>query len=381
MLLRFASMVSGVAVGLLALGCGQPTVGSDDEATGGSTRGPAESSSSGGAEATSAGEGTTGVDGTTTGDEPEPDLGVDLPPECVAVGVPSEVLPQPADIVFVVDNSGSMEFEAAEIQDRLNAFSSQIIASGIDVRVVLVSSYPDDGWGICIDPPLGSGGCPEVDTNPPAFLHVDQRVGSHDAWELVITTHAEWSDVTREEASTHLVVVTDDTSDLGVDAFDTSFLMLDPSYAGYFHHSVVCHSNCPSAAGIGTNYIDLSALTGGIAADLCDQDFQSVFDVLTGAVIGESPSSCTLAIPPPPDGMDFDPDEVNLEFDDGFGNVETIGRVDTAADCPNVVDGWHYDNVANPTMIVMCPQTCDKLQGSADGAINIQFGCASVPAG
>ncbi|MCH9688435.1 MAG: hypothetical protein K0V04_43795 [Deltaproteobacteria bacterium] len=163
--------------------------------------------------------------------------------------------------------------------------------------------------------------------------------------------------------------------------FDTAFQALDPSYAGYVHHSVVCHSNCQSAAGIGTNYINLSMLTQGVAADLCDQDFQAVFDVLTTEVIGGSQLACEFEIPPPPDGMDFNPDQVNLEFDDGMGGVLEIGRVDSVLDCPNVVDGWYYDDPDAPTMILMCPQTCDKLQNSASGSISIQFGCASVPAG
>lgn len=308
----------------------------------------------------------------------------DVPPEeeeCAAVSEAAELVPLPADIIFVVDNSGSMDFETSEIQARMNDFSTQIIGSGIDVHVVLVSSYPGDGNGICIDPPLGVGGCPNADSNPPVFTHVDQFVASHDAWEQLLGTHGQWAGAIREESVKHLVVVTDDTSDMAWDDFDAQFLALAPSYAGYVHHSVVCHSDCASAAGIGEDYITLSTNTGGVAADLCDQDFQAVFDVLSTEVIGGAALACEFAIPPPPDGMEFDPNEVNLEFDDGMGNVLPIGRVDSPADCPNVVDGWHYDDPTAPTMIVMCPQTCTKLQAAADGSISIAFGCATVAAG
>ncbi|MCA9705226.1 MAG: VWA domain-containing protein [Myxococcales bacterium] len=333
---------------------------------------------------TGTGTGTESADGATDDEKLDVALDRDMPggeEECAAVSEDADLVPLPADIIFVVDNSGSMSFEAAEIQARMNDFSSQIIASGIDVHVVLISSYPDNGNGICIDPPLGSGGCPGTDDNPPTFTHVDERVASHDAWERLLATYDQWAPTIRAESSKHIVVVTDDTSNMDWMDFDAQFLALDPSYAGYIHHSVVCHSNCASAAGIGTNYIDLSNATMGVAADLCDQDFQAVFDVLSTEVIGGTELACEFEIPPPPDDMEFNPDQVNVEFNDGMGNVLEIGRVDGAADCPNVTDGWYYDDPMNPQMILVCPQTCDKMQGALNGAISIAFGCATMPAG
>lgn len=334
--------------------------------------------------------GTGGSGGSEGGDESGDDeLKLDVPQhdlpggeeECAAVSEEAELIPLPADIIFVVDNSGSMSFEAGEIQAKMNAFSSQIIASGIDVHVVLVSSYPDDGNGICIDAPLGSGGCPGADDNPPTFTHVDERVSSHNAWETLLATHDQWAPAMREESSKHVVVVTDDTSNMELLPFHEGFQALDPSYADYVHHSVVCHSDCQSAAGIGQRYIDLSIMTGGVAADLCDQDFQAVFDVLSTEVIGGTELACEFSIPAPPDDMEFDPDQVNLEFHDGMGGVLEIGRVDSASDCPNVTDGWYYDDPVTPELILVCPQTCEQLQGSMNGSISIAFGCASVPAG
>jgi len=357
---------------------GLDTGGTTQGTTGGTTQGTTE----GGGDDTATSEGSSDGaprfdlgnddDGTTP-----PDMGSD---ECAAVTEAAELIPVPADIIFVVDNSGSMQFEAGEIQDRMNDFSNQIIGSGIDVHVVLISSYPGNGWGICIEPPLGGGGCPGDDNNPPTYTHVDEEVGSHDAWQRLLATHGDWSGAIRDEAVKHIVVITDDTSNMDWDEFDADFLALDPSYAGYIHHSVVCHSNCPEAAGIGTDYITLSDNTGGVAADLCDQDFQTVFDVLATEVVGGSALSCEFEIPAPPDGMEFDPDAVNLEFDDGMGGILPIGRVDSPADCASVVNGWYYDDPVAPTMIVMCPQTCDEIQLSEMGSINIAFGCATIPA-
>ncbi|MEM9454371.1 MAG: hypothetical protein AAGF11_09340 [Myxococcota bacterium] len=368
--------------GLDGSGLGELTMGSGGQTgTGAIADGSGGSGGSGGSA-----DGSSADDEGSGSQDPKLDIGTDAgppgdPAECATLSEQAEVIPTPADIIFVVDNSGSMTFEASQVQARMNDFSDQIIASGVDARVILVSSYPDDGNGICIDPPLGGGGCPQSDDNSPAFTHVDQKVGSHDAWEDLLATHGQWANVIRPDSIKHIVVVTDDTSHIDRTSFSDDLVALDPAYQGFLHHSVVCHSDCQSAAGIGEEYIALSQLTGGVAADLCDQDFQAVFDVLSTEVIGGSQLSCEFEIPPPPVGMEFDPDEVNLEFDDGQGNTLPIGRVDLPAGCADVIDGWHYDDPMAPTTIVMCPQTCDKLQDSFDGSVRIEFGCATTPAG
>jgi hypothetical protein len=44
----------------------------------------------------------------------------------------------PADIIFAIDSSGSMDEEIAFVQTHMNAFSQQIVAAGIDARVILI---------------------------------------------------------------------------------------------------------------------------------------------------------------------------------------------------------------------------------------------------
>ncbi len=298
--------------------------------------------------------------------------------ECAAVSAEAELVPLPADIIIVVDNSGSMSFEATEVQERLNDFSTQILASGVDAQVVLISSYPGDGNGICIDAPLGSGLCPDDDNNLPVFRHVDIRVGSHDAWEVLLDSSADWNESIREQSSKHVVIISDDDPNMSGDNFNTDFLALDPSYEGYFHHSVVSHSDCDSAASIGQDYIDLSDATGGIAADLCDQDFQAVFDALTTAVLDGTEVACEFAIPEPPAGEVLDPDEVNVEIGSAMGPLDAIPRVNDLDECAGVPEGWYYDDAKDPTMIFLCPQTCETVQGMKDGVINIGFGCETI---
>jgi hypothetical protein len=371
------SSVPALAAALLLVAtaaCGDDGSGSRDSVTGGGLPGLSDTGSG-------------GDDGDDDGDDGVLDLGVgdstgDGPPngdeDCAAVSEMAMQTLQPADIIFVVDNSGSMDFEAGQIQQQMNGFSQLITMSGVDARVVLISSYPGEGNGICIAPPLGGGACPGDDNNAPTYTHVDRQVGSSNALEIILETLPQWQGVLRPEASKHLVVVTDDESNMAWDAFDTQFKAAVP---GYVFHSVVCHTDCPDAADIGGQYIQLSALTAGVAADLCDQDFNSVFDVLSTQVVAGAALSCEFEIPPPPDGMEFNADLVNVEFDDGMGGTLSFGRVDSPAECPNVVDGWYYDDPAAPTMVILCEQTCAKVQDAASGSVSVIFGCATTPAG
>lgn len=305
---------------------------------------------------------------------------------CESLDVMSDVGLQPADILVVVDNSGSMDFEEAAVQNYMNAFSSQIFLANVDPHVVLISSFD-----ICLAMPLGSGGCPTMDTNPPLYTHIDQSVDSNNALQILLERHADWAPVMRQGASKHIIVVTDDQSDMSASDFASAWAALDPSYVPYKFHAIAAtqdpvtscltgSSCCAISAAAGTVYMDLCQATGGVFGDLCDQEFQPIFDAVAMQVIQGSALACEYAIPEPPEGESFDPMKVNVTFDDGVGSLD-IGYVDGAAACASVTDGWYYDDPTTPTTILLCPQTCDKIQGFTMAAISIGFGCATIPAG
>lgn len=328
------------------------------------------------------GNGETGID---TGDD-----------ECASVSETADVGLQPADIIFVVDNSGSMDAEAGFVQNNMNMFSTQIFLANIDAHVVLISAYPDaSDAGVCINQPLGSGGCPGMDTNEPTFLHVDDSVGSNNALQKILDHYEAYSHVLRPTAAKHVVVVTDDDSDLSAGDFHAAFQALDPSHVGYRFHAIaspedpvvacvaqtVCCPGLPLSAALSAEYIELTNLTGGVFGNLCLQDFQPVFDQLSTAVISGATLACEFDIPEPPEGEAFNKDEVNVEFIDGMGGTLEIGYVDDPAACGGVTDGWYYDDPSNPTKIIVCPQTCDKIQGFEMAEVAIKFQCPTIPAG
>ncbi|MBL8606081.1 MAG: VWA domain-containing protein [Myxococcales bacterium] len=88
---------------------------------------------------------------------------------------------------------------------------------------------------------------------------------------------------------------------------------------------------------------------------------------------------CEYGLPAPPGGQTLDVNAVNVDYTPAGGALQTLPY---SADCSNK-GGWHYDNVATPTQIVMCPDICATLQGDVTGGkIDIVFGCVTtVPPG
>jgi len=75
--------------------------------------------------------GTSGASGGTSG-------GV----ECAVQEAAASLTKRPVDIIFAIDNSGSMSGEIAEVEKQVNDnFATLIAASGIDYRVIMVSSH------------------------------------------------------------------------------------------------------------------------------------------------------------------------------------------------------------------------------------------------
>lgn len=348
-----------------------------------SSTGPADDSSSGGP-VTSA--------STTTGPMTtvDPDTGDNTTGECAAIAEKAMNKKQPADIIFVIDNSGSMQIEAGSVKANMNAFSTKIINSGIDVHVVLISDIAGD-TGMCIAPPLGGGGCPANDNNLPKFLHLNQGVGSNNALQRLLELHDDWKAQMRPDASKHIVVVSDDNSDLGANDFDAAFKALDPGYKDYKLHAIVGQKDykdfvwcagepvcCALTAAAGKVYIDLINKTKGVYGDLCKQDFTPVFNTLSTEVIQNAGLACEWEIPKPMDEDMIDYDKVNVDFDDGKGNLLPIGKVESEAACANVMDGWYYDDPNAPTKILVCPQTCAKIQLAPMASMSIKFGCETI---
>lgn len=319
--------------------------------------------------------------------------------ECAGVREEASLGREGADIIWAIDNSCSMAAEAAAVQTNMEMFTQRLYDEGVDVRLVLISSgnagaaaancAPSDfacqlgnlgggfDFGVCIPAPFGSGNCPD-DSNLPRYMHVPQTVGSHDALAQIIATHPQWKGQLRDNARKHFVVVTDDTAGDGGGFVGTSTLTfpaqadaLEGVPAGdWVFDGIFPYAACADAAGVDPGYAQLVTDTGGVSGDLCTQNFGPVFDSLAMGIAAASRIHCEWDIPATgPDGNPVDPGLVNVIFSPTGGPEEYLPVQPMG--CQGAT-GWAYN--ADRTQVVLCPETCEELQGRP-GAIDVQFGC------
>jgi len=88
--------------------------------------------------------------------------------------------------------------------------------------------------------------------------------------------------------------------------------------------------------------------------------------------------ACDFEIPPPPNGQELDPAEGNFTYTPkGVGTPKLVPRADDLADCGNL-PGWYYDNNTAPTKIILCPASCSTVQADSSAKVSVLFGCKSV---
>jgi hypothetical protein len=303
----------------------------------------------------------------------------------LSASVSADEVIRPVDILWVVDTSGSMDDEASEVQNALNDFSNFIAASGTNYRVVLIA----DAGEMNVPAPLGGSA---------EFLHVNQVVNSSDALQIVHSTYSAYESFLRPGAATHIVVVTDDESDWSHSQFDSQIAGLgNAAFSDYTLHAICSEEQvlltpppplppvmgpctgglgAGGAAEFGETYINMASATGGLWSSICSTDWNPIFDSVATAVAEAIPLPCTYDIPDPGQGEVLDPNRVNFIYQSSTGSDETIVRVDGSGSCAG--DGWYYDDPANPTQILLCPQTCSTLEADAEGDVEIQFGCATI---
>ncbi|MEM7604096.1 MAG: hypothetical protein AAF411_01965 [Myxococcota bacterium] len=350
-----------------------------------------------------------------------PDIAVDT--TCASVDVQAEVGNAPVDIVFVVDNSTSMEPAIMNVQRGLNDFADRVASSGLDFRVIMLSlrrgEGSDDRFPICIPPPLaGNNNC----GNGERFFHVSADIRSTQPVEQILGTLAQsagysdgeqrgsepWLELLRTDATKTLVVVTDDNSrtcdlpssrcsggepaltplslenfpgggnpfngnELGPGLLTSSY---GPLFEGYTFNAIYGwgdeanpEETCTFPGGDsppspGPTYTALVQRTGGVRAQICDQADSSAWDRFLEAIANRVEEtarlSCAIELPAPPDGMLLDPTKVNVVVS-AEGASETLRKVNDADAC-SALGGWHYDNDDAPTEVILCPASCDDAQ-------------------
>ena len=244
------------------------------------------------------------------------------------------------DMVWVIDNSGSMKEEAAAVRTNFSQFLTSV-QSRTDMKIALISEREDSLSSI--SSAAGSTGV----TLPDQFIaqggiQVDSWIGSHDLLLVAAAatcgaSDSDIGDVTalsglgstggtnkicgqsltfdttesdyavsavgklngffRPNSKKVFVVVSDDLA-YGVD--DTNFVELvkpalqnqAPTLFGFVGLDAT-RANC-DIANVGTTYSNVAQATGGTMFDICDSDWSADFKKLSDNVVGIASSNFTV---------------------------------------------------------------------------------------
>lgn len=182
-----------------------------------------------------------------------------------------------ADIIVVVDSSLSMKAELRDVREQLNAFAQKVAQSGLDYRVIMVGSRGHNDQSICVPPPLAGPGCGDA----PRFRHVDAYVDSTNGPSVLISHWTDLRDFVRADAAHAIVFVTDDNSDMSAREFLDQSVGLTGLDGATVHAVVGLNpTDCPDITLPGLAYVQLAAITGGLAFPICCADYSQLFDAL-----------------------------------------------------------------------------------------------------
>jgi len=356
------------------------------------------------------------------------------PKECAAQEAAATLAKKPVDIVFVIDNSGSMSGEIAEVEKQINDnFSAIIEAAKVDYRVIMIAAHGANGsQRVCVKAPLSGTTCSPIPAQPAEtakFFHYNVTVGSHDSWCRLIDGFKKadpagrhptgWSALLRKNAFKVFGEISDDGVSCSVNAnginrtyndsnnaangdttskqFDTDLLTLSPEQFGtaakrnYVWHSIIAlapfnnadltlahpasgpitTAECtPGAADPGTGYQGLSKLTGGLRYPTCGLNYTTIFKEMAKSVISGATVACEFPVPTAPAGETLDLSTVVPRYTPGGGGA-SVDFGQVANAAACAPDKFYIEN----NIVKLCPASCDKVQADATASIKVLFGC------
>lgn len=307
-----------------------------------------------------------------------------------------ETTRHPVDIVFVVDNSGSMSNEIKQVRDNINLFATKIANSGLDYRLFMISQKGTTSYAVCVPEPLANPNC---ETKPPRFYAVNQTVASTNALTLLLSTFdnkndplAAWNKYVRYDSIKIFVAVTDDNSSLSAANFETQLFQKAP--AGifgtaddrkYIFNSIVGWDGintpptpkpCQGVANAGIVYQELSVKTGGMVETICKDDWSPILDKMADGVV--KALGCEFQVPQPDKG-ELDPDLVEVQLSLGGGAASTMPRVLDEASCATEPSAFYFDSNTAPTEVKLCPGACSQVSADPKAEVSVLLGCPAPP--
>jgi len=141
---------------------------------------------------------------------------------------------------------------------------------------------------------------------------------------------------------------------------DGRALLSQMAHGGLTPRSTGCDHSASSVSS-GDCHFDMTTST----------DFAGELASALQAISGDASLSCQLDIPRNPSGGGVDLNQVNVTFTPGAGDVVSVLRDDR--DCDGEAQGWQYS--ADGTKIVLCGSICDQARSDAASQVKIELGC------
>lgn len=338
----------------------------------------------------------------------------------------------PLDVVFVIDNSGSMAEEIAAVRSNINEnFAALIQQSGADYRVIVLSRFGADGTAVCIEPPLSGADCGAglYASDSPVFFHYNAEIGSNDAFCRILATLQQadperrapegWQSFLRQDAQKAFILITDDSAacayaDDDVDvqfggedadpfadalAFHQALLQKAPEQFGvppdvryqfygfvgmrpsepatepWFPYQELQTEACDSAPSAGLSYQALSVVTDALRYPVCEgRGFDAVFRVLAHSVVESTRADCVFQIPEAPPRQSINRATIAIEYrPGGDGEPVQIAQVEDSAACDE--RSFHLRD----DQLELCPEACALVEADTAAQIEVLYGCLIVP--
>jgi hypothetical protein len=301
---------------------------------------------------------------------------------CTNVRVKSDLKRAPVDVVWAIDSSSSMGGEQRRVNENLSRFAQSFTSAGVDARVVIVNKCD-----IAAQTALGGDA---------RYLWVEQTINSRNSLVKLLSSFEDWRPHLRANAPTHIIVVTDDDSSIPGADFRTQ--MEAKLGHPFFLHAIAsedvgsgepcmaknCQQDQGACGGIpslnpckasqpGLVYYDLAKQTGGEEISICEDDWSNVFARLETAVLASSALPCRFNLPTPPTGSSLETNLVRIDYTPAGQPQEALPRAKGASEC-GTSRGWHYNDPAAPSEILLCPAACEAAK--TGGALDIALVCS-----
>jgi uncharacterized protein YegL len=294
---------------------------------------------------------------------------------CTSIGAAAHRVP--LDIVFLIDQSGSMSGPKwIGTSTALTTFFNDPASANIGAGLVF---FPRSAWD-CVTEHYKTLDVP-IDLLPShAFaltnaLPADAKgtgtptYGAIKGALMAATAH-------QDAHPTHkviLVLATD--GDPNGCADDSIELVADLAKSARNYNGVLTY--VIGVAGSTVSNLNKVAAAGGTTAAYDVTSDISQFSAKM-AEIRKVALACDFELPPPPMGQQLDPYKVNFSYTPkGTGKPALLPRANDFADC-NGQPGWYFDSNTAPTKIILCPASCTTVQNDNSAKVDVLFGCKSV---